>query len=30
METNHKIKVGVIGTGAIANIAHFPVLSSLP
>ena len=30
MEINHKIKVGVIGTGAIANIAHFPVLSSLP
>lgn len=25
-----KIKVGVIGTGAIAQIAHFPVLAAMP
>lgn len=25
-----KIRVGVIGTGAIAQIAHFPVLASMP
>ncbi|HSK68962.1 MAG TPA: Gfo/Idh/MocA family oxidoreductase [Candidatus Limnocylindria bacterium] len=25
-----KVRVGVIGTGAIAQVAHFPVLASLP
>ncbi len=30
MENGKKIRVGVIGTGAIANVAHFPVLTSLP
>ena len=25
-----KIKVGVIGTGAIAQIAHFPILAAMP
>ncbi len=28
--TERKIRVGVIGTGAIAQIAHFPVLAALP
>ncbi len=28
--TEKKIKVGVIGTGKIAQIAHFPILASLP
>jgi len=30
MEGEKKIRVGVIGAGKIAKIAHFPVLSSLP
>lgn len=30
MEQVKKLRVGVIGTGAIANIAHFPVLSAMP
>jgi virulence factor len=28
--SDKKIRVGVVGTGAIAHIAHFPVLASLP
>ena len=30
MENAKKVKVGVVGTGAIAKVAHFPVLTSLP
>ena len=30
MEVQKKLRVGIIGAGKIANIAHFPVLSSLP
>ena len=30
MAENKKVKVGVIGTGAIAKVAHFPVLTALP
>ena len=30
MKSGDKLRVGVVGTGAIAKVAHFPVLSSLP
>jgi virulence factor len=30
MSESGKIRVGVIGTGAIAKIAHFPVLAAMP
>ncbi len=30
MENGKKVRVGVIGTGAIAHVAHFPVLAALP
>ena len=30
MTDKKKVKVGVVGTGAIAKVAHFPVLTALP
>ena len=29
-ETRKRLRVGVVGTGAIARVAHFPVLTALP